>query len=370
MGGLKFALLVLAPFCLFEVTTGACQEACWETCFEQTFRNETARYKEVYDYILETALEIKALKNIYNVTKVGFIIDATVSKYDAKNGTIGGVTGNLAQGIIGFQYLIAVILMTILGSNNYLVQFDEESAWSCRGFNCLDFCTASLAYSFQSAAEISETSFCPGNLEAGCSLMNRMMTTTNCVNSTNNNRLIVAIVNSDFYINNPLSRYKFEHHHHNICPAPHWGSSSSSSSEEWGHFSPCKSYFDNRVIFGTHSSEDDEMEKFRSKHGINRYMRESIFTALALGNLLPCMLPNCCIPAAAAAPAGLPTITPGNCYKTHGPFGEIVYNYTTHPALVGTGMINSIAGVNFTALFQGGPINIAGLLQGISNLFG
>ncbi len=44
------------------------------------YATETARYRDIYDDILDMALEIKAIINTHNITKIGFALDSSISQ--------------------------------------------------------------------------------------------------------------------------------------------------------------------------------------------------------------------------------------------------------------------------------------------------
>ncbi len=96
----------------------------------QTLNTENERYREVYDNILETALEITQLKNNYNVTKIAWLLDTALSSRHTQAELRN--TGNLENGqnIFHFEILLLQALVLIINSQfNYFVQYNEETAW-------------------------------------------------------------------------------------------------------------------------------------------------------------------------------------------------------------------------------------------------
>ena len=87
-------------------------------------------YRDVYDDVLKIAFEIMAIKDVYKIARLGFLIDSAISnKYNAVNDPY---TEHLENGTLIFQFQInlAKILMHIVqGQKNYVVQYDEQSAW-------------------------------------------------------------------------------------------------------------------------------------------------------------------------------------------------------------------------------------------------
>ncbi len=92
--------------------------------------SESERYKDVWDNILEIGLEINYLKNVYNISKIGFLIDSALSK--RHNMLEKASTENLENGtnIFNFQVLIAMsVALIVNGQYNFIVQYDEDAAW-------------------------------------------------------------------------------------------------------------------------------------------------------------------------------------------------------------------------------------------------
>jgi hypothetical protein len=96
----------------------------------QTLNTEDERYRDVYNDVLEIALEITQLKNIYNVTKIAWLFDSALSS--VHNAKEIHNTGNLENGhnIFHFEILLLQALVLIINSQmNYFVQYNEQSAW-------------------------------------------------------------------------------------------------------------------------------------------------------------------------------------------------------------------------------------------------
>ena len=98
--------------------------------FSQTANTADQRYQDVYQQVLEMVLEINTLKNLHNITKIGFLIDSSIS--NRHNIQFGPDTDFIDNGnyIFIFQLiLVQLITLAVNGQKNYFVQFDEESAW-------------------------------------------------------------------------------------------------------------------------------------------------------------------------------------------------------------------------------------------------
>ena len=98
--------------------------------FSKVEGTEDERFREVYDSILEIGLELQFLKNLYNITKVGFLFDSALSsRHDNPE---KGNTDNLENGhnIFHFEvYVLMALAFIIHAPANYLVQYNEDSAW-------------------------------------------------------------------------------------------------------------------------------------------------------------------------------------------------------------------------------------------------
>jgi hypothetical protein len=54
-----------------------------------------------------------------------------------------------------------------------------------------------------SPVQMNPTSHCPGNIEAACKLGNSLISDNTCPD-TNQNKMVVAIANGDFHLNDPF----------------------------------------------------------------------------------------------------------------------------------------------------------------------
>ena len=96
----------------------------------QTLNTENERYRDVYDDVLEIALEITQLKNNYNITKIAWLFDSALSSVYAQKEIKN--TDKLENGhnIFHFEILLLQALVLIINSQmNYFIQYDEQSAW-------------------------------------------------------------------------------------------------------------------------------------------------------------------------------------------------------------------------------------------------
>jgi hypothetical protein len=66
-----------------------------------------------------------------------------------------------------------------------------------------DACEFIKAIQYQVPIELNPTSHCPGNIEAACKLMHNQMTDITCTDA-NQNTMVIAIADGDFYINDPF----------------------------------------------------------------------------------------------------------------------------------------------------------------------
>jgi hypothetical protein len=98
--------------------------------FFQSLSVEDAAYREVYDRVLEIATEITNLKNTFNVTKIAWLFDSALSsRHLAKENTN---TEKLENGHNIFHFtitLLQILVLMINSQKNYLIQYNEKSAW-------------------------------------------------------------------------------------------------------------------------------------------------------------------------------------------------------------------------------------------------
>ena len=116
----KFKLIFISPLHITALVN---------LCFQKT-GTDFDRYRDVWDRVLEMGLEIFQLRNIYNAEKIGWVIDSAISsRHNIAEDQDSSQLDN-GTSIYLFQVKLAMILNFIVhGSNNFLVQYDEESAW-------------------------------------------------------------------------------------------------------------------------------------------------------------------------------------------------------------------------------------------------
>ena len=70
------------------------------------------------------------MKNIYNITKLGFLLDSSISsRYNVSE---KWATEKLENGkdIFAFEIFLAVVIAYIVnGPQNFIVQYTEKAAW-------------------------------------------------------------------------------------------------------------------------------------------------------------------------------------------------------------------------------------------------
>ncbi len=96
----------------------------------QTIGSENERFRVLFDEILEAALEIKYLKNIYNAQNVAFLIDSAMSsRYTMADNVLSERFTN-ASNIFKFEVMLGFVLENVISNTNtFLVQYDEQFAW-------------------------------------------------------------------------------------------------------------------------------------------------------------------------------------------------------------------------------------------------
>ena len=104
------------------------------TIFQSAFGTEANRFHDVYDDIMNIILDLKTIMNLYNLTKVGYLIDSSISKWhdpsfnpDILNNT--GLQNQTSDNIFFFEFMLGVILEFAVVNAPYLAHFDDLSAW-------------------------------------------------------------------------------------------------------------------------------------------------------------------------------------------------------------------------------------------------
>lgn len=314
-------LWALVIWVLFSVqNASSCEDACWETCF-QTIGTENERFRVLYDEILEAALEIKYLKNVYNAQNIAFLIDSAMSSHYTRADDILKERFTNASNIFKFEVMLGFILETVIqNTNTFLVQYDEQFAWTCDEFSCVTpSCNTLDPFRKQINIETGPTSHCPGNIEAACGLAYKQMTELSCAAPSNQTNMIVAITNGKFHLNDESSSSESDEDNHKCPPRNALFGSSSSSEEE---FSPCKQYFATRYVIGTHRGSRESLERLHSFHGDFKFINAETFSLDGLQQLNTCLQLSC------RTPAPIVAVT---CKKTQDSLGRIVGNLTFHP---------------------------------------
>lgn len=87
------------------------------------------RFKELYDKVLEIALDVRALKDIYNVSHLTVAVDSAlcntpVSLFPAPLNTHNATLGFMIQ-----QTLASIVMMIANAATNQVAHFNEEASW-------------------------------------------------------------------------------------------------------------------------------------------------------------------------------------------------------------------------------------------------
>lgn len=89
------------------------------------------RFKEIYDQVLEIALDVRALKDIYNVSHLTVAVDSALCVAPPPPNLFPAPL-NTHNATLGFrvQQILASIVMTIANADaNQITHFNEEAAW-------------------------------------------------------------------------------------------------------------------------------------------------------------------------------------------------------------------------------------------------
>jgi len=310
------------------------EEVCWERCF-QVEETDLERFREVYDDFYRMGMEARRLKNIFGVNGTALLLDSTLSEFHATAADLD--SEDTAAELWKFTKNIASIITFLTGSDNdhnpfYLEQFNENSAYSCDEFHCLDACevdkiimggppgSALVGTDELEAVQTNGTSHHRGNVEAACAQAKRYMESTTC-DATIKNEMAIAFLNSDIW-----SRLHRDRRH---------SSSSSSSSSEEDTPGPCYAHFSTRYAIGTHSAGWDEIEEFSTSAAHGFYIHDNEYTMAAAEQLRNCISYRCCPTSTDGAGAVTwwnKSIQGTTCKLTNGKYGSTDVAMTDHDA--------------------------------------
>lgn len=231
---------------------------------------------------------------------------------------------------------MASIVTFLTGADNdhnpfYLEQFNEDSAYTCDEFHCLDACEvdkiihggppgfATIDDELE-ALETDADSHHRGNIEAACAQAKRYMESTTGCGSVVKNEMAIAFLNSDIW-----SRLRRDRQH------SHSHSSSSSSSEE-DMPGPCYAHFDTRYAIGTHAAGWDEIEEFSTSAAHGFYIHDNEYTMAAAQELRDCISYRCC-PTGTLITWWNQAIAGTTCKITQGKYGTTDTAFADHDAL-------------------------------------
>jgi hypothetical protein len=121
---------------------------------------------------------------------------------------------------------------------------------SCQEYSCLSSCKliALVKGNYLSPLETNQTACNDGLLEPACRLAFNGISSYTCTGTTIINNMTVAILNSN------------AHAH-------------VSKEGNYGDYSPCRYFFDDRFAVGVHNANRDDLKRFQSRKGYHVYVR-------------------------------------------------------------------------------------------------
>jgi hypothetical protein len=298
-------------------------EQCWEQCY-RTLATEQNRgiLQEVY----KTGNTVKRMKDIYSANGVTYLLDSTLatqcweqSSSSSSSGSFENelTNGNTAAGIWQLQLNMMGIISAMIGSTySFPVQFNENAAWSCKEFSCLDCCATmklgNVASTYLTPIETNSSACMDGLLEPACRLAYHDLYTYGAVTPAGNcpagtvivNNLTVAILNSNAHVN-------------------------IHSRGNYADYSPCQTFFDLRYSLGMNNVALDDMKRFESDDDFHNYMPDDPNTQAVVQKLSDCIYDKCCGSASTAV------LTAATCLIATGHTGELISALTPLPPLVG-----------------------------------
>lgn len=256
---------------------------CSAQCFVTDDSPSLYHLKPAFNDIFRAAYEVQRLSLMYSVNGTAYLFDSTLSNYHSHSNALK--REERGSRIFKFQRDLAIVISGILHhryDNNpaYLVQFDDEKAWTCDDFSCLDSCNVMQSVNYMSCVETDSSSYRDNKIEPACRLANDVM---NDVDTTRldecspylENEMAVAFVNSDFDHN--VLRVQHDHGHYHA-----------------NHYSACQSHFKTRVVIGTHAVDEHEMDDWQSPDAHYVYIRDNAYTMEAASILAGCTHARCC----------------------------------------------------------------------------
>jgi len=180
-------------------------------------------------------------------------------------------------------------------TKTFPVQFNENAAWSCDEYSCLDCCQtiALVQGAYLSPLQTNATSCKDGLLEPACRLGFHGLLNYTCAGAAHTfvNNMTVAILNSNAH----------SHVH---------------KRGEYADYSPCKTFFDLRYALGIHNAQNDDLKRFESRDDYHNYMMDDATTQATVNQLFTCISTACCPPAGVVKSATKCNIAYGHTGET------------------------------------------------------
>lgn len=255
---------------------------CWAKCFQTDDTPSLYHLKPAYNDIFAAGHEAMRLALMYSVNGTAYLFDSTLSQYHHYHKALK--FEERGANIFQFQKDLGIIVSAMMGHNYevnpaYVVQFDNEKAWSCERYGCNDRCRNIEVMHYMDCVESDVEAYQEGKIEPACRLADDLMTNPEWSNCTSylENEMAIAFVNSDFDHN--VQRVQHNHgSHHN------------------DHYSACQSHFKTRLVIGTHAVDEHEMDDFQSPDAYYTYIRDNAYTMEAASILAGCVRASCCDP--------------------------------------------------------------------------
>lgn len=269
-------------------------------CYEQCFQNLTTSSNEhILREIYRMGNELKIIKDINNATNVAFLLDSTIatecfsssSSSSSSESMEDFIHGENSTGIWQLQLQMMSILTVMMGSVRVSpIQFNENGAWYCGSYSCLDCCTTIKLINqgtYLTPLQTNTSACLPGNIEAACRAgYNNLMGGSTC--NVRSQNMTVALLNSDAFM----------------------------MIDKRGRFSPCESLFFYRYAIGFHRAEHRDLVKFQFRKHNHNYMSDSSKVQFTVNQLFNCLNSNCCASATSTVSAS------ANCNIYYGPLGQ------------------------------------------------
>merc|ERR1712172_63198 len=153
-------------------------EVCWERCYQMIDEDAMLKkYRPAFFEFYDMGMEARRLKNMRSVNGTTFLVDSTLSQWHDEATNLDLKEYEKSANIWNFQMNLATITTIMAANDNKrnpmsIVQFNEQSAWTCSQHTCLDMCSAATIFTdsatYLTPIQLNATSWKDANIEPAC----------------------------------------------------------------------------------------------------------------------------------------------------------------------------------------------------------